>query len=71
MFKLNFPSAGDLTKMVAAAAERKNSEKAKRAASPFGGVRVRFRHKSGGALDSVEFEGSEAAVQAARAAVAN
>jgi|GEM_PF-2198680 hypothetical protein len=70
MIKMSFPSTSDLTKMITAAAEKQISEKARRAALPFGGVQVRFRHKSGGALDAVEFDGSEEAVQAARAAVA-
>jgi len=71
MIKICFPSASDLTKMITAAAEKQISEKVQRAALPFGGVRVRFRHQSGGALDAVEFEGSEEAVQAARTAAAD
>lgn len=71
MIKISFkaPSKSDLTKMITAAAEKQISERAQRAASPFGGVRVRFTHKSEGNLDKAEFEGSANAVQAARAAV--
>ncbi len=71
MMKLNFPSTSELTKMVTAAAEKQISEKAQRAALPFGGVQIKFKHKSDGSLGAVEFEGAEKAVQAARSAVAN
>lgn len=71
MIKINFqgPSKSDLTKMATAAAEKLIAEKARRAASAFGGVRFRFKHKSDGSLDSVAFEGSAEAIQAARAAI--
>lgn len=70
MIKINFqgPSKSDLTKMVTAAAEKQIAEKARRAASAFGGVRIRFKHRSDGSLDTVEFEGSAEAIQAARTA---
>jgi len=73
MIKISFkgPSKSDLTMMITAAAEKQISEKAQRAGSPFGGVRVRFKHKSDGSLDTVEFEGAADAVKAARAALAS
>jgi len=72
MMKIDFkgPSERDLIKMVTAAAEKQISEKVQRAARSFGGVKIRFKHKSDGSLDTVEFEGSEEAIAAARAAVA-
>lgn len=70
-FNIKGPSKSEITKMVTAAAEKQISEKVQRAASPFGGVQIRFKHKSDGSLDSVQFEGSEDAVRAARAAVAS
>lgn len=71
MMKIDFkgPSKGDLTKLINAAAERQISEKARQAAAHFGGVEVKFKHKSDGSLDSVVFEGAEQAVRAAQNAV--
>lgn len=73
MIKMNFnmPSQRDLIKMITAAAEEKITQAARRAASPYGGVRIRFSHRPDGSVASVDFEGSERAVQAARDAVAN
>lgn len=73
MIKMSFkmPSQRDLIKMATAAAEEKITQTARRAASPYGGVRVRFDHKPDGSLAAVNFEGSEKAVQAARHAVAS
>jgi len=68
-FSFNGPTEGDLIKMITSAAEKQIVEKANRAAAPFGGVQVRFKHKSDGSLDTVEFEGSDDAVNVARAAV--
>lgn len=73
MIKMDFKglSERDLIKMVTAAEEKKITEVARRAASPHGGVRIRFNHKPDGSLASVGFEGTEQAVQAAREAVAS
>lgn len=70
MIKINLqgPSKSDLTKMVTTAVEKQIAEKARRAASAFGGVRIRFKHRLDGSLDTVEFEGSTEAIQAARTA---
>lgn len=70
MIKMDFkgPSARDLIKSITTAVEKQISEKAQQAARPFGGVRIRFRHKSDGSLDTVEFEGSEKAIEAANSA---
>lgn len=71
MIKMDFkgPSEKELTRLISAAAEKQISEKAQRAARSYGGVKIRFKHKSDGTLASVEFEGSEDAITAARAAV--
>lgn len=71
MIKVDFKgiSKRDLTKMVAGAAEKQISEVARRAAAPHGGVRIRFKRKADGSLTSVDLEGSEQAVKAARDAL--
>ena len=68
MIKVSFkgPSERELTKMVMAAAEKSIADKARKAASAYGGINIKFRRKPDGTLDSVEFEGSESAVRAAR-----
>ncbi len=68
---IKIPSKHDLIKMATAAAEKKITELARRAALPHGGVRIRFNHKPDGTLASVDFEGTDKAVQAAREAVAS
>lgn len=71
MIKVDFKgiSKRDITKMVAGAAEKQISEVTRRAAAPHGGVRIRFKHKADGSLASVDLEGSEQAVKAARDAL--
>lgn len=71
MIKLNFkaPSKRDLNKLVSEAAQKQIREKARVAAAPHGGVKVRFTHKADGSLGAVQFDGAEAAVQAARKAL--
>lgn len=65
------PSKRDLTKMLTDAAEKQISETVRRAAAPYGGVRLTFKRKADGSLATVDLEGSEKAVQAARRALAN
>lgn len=71
MIRLKFkaPSKRDLTKSITDAAEKQIREKARLAAAPHGGVQVRFVHGADGALASVQFEGTDSAVQAARNAL--
>lgn len=73
MIKIDFkgPSKRDLTKLINVAAEKQISEKARKAAAPFGGVEVKFKHKFDGSLDSVVFEGAEQAVRAVQNALAS
>lgn len=68
---IKLPSERDLIRLATAAAEKKITEAVRRAAAPHGGVRIYFSHKSDGSLASVNFEGSEDAVQATRDAVAS
>lgn len=73
MIKIDFkgPSKRDLTKMLTDAAEKQISETVRRAAAPYGGVRLKFKRKADGSLATVDMEGSEQAVQAARRALNN
>lgn len=73
MIKIDFkgPSKRDLTKMLTDAAEKQISETVRRAAAPYGGVRLKFKRKPDGSLATVDMEGSEQAVQAARRALNN
>ena len=71
MIKLALKGFGEqeLTKAITAAAEKQITEVARRAAAPHGGVRLRFKHKLDGSVASVDFEGSEKAILAARNAL--
>jgi len=51
--------------------EKQITKTAQGAVAPHGGVKVRFDRKSDGSIRSVAFEGSEAAIEAVKAAVAN
>ncbi len=68
---IKVPSERDLIKLATAAAEKKITEIVRRASAPHGGVQIRFSHKPDGSLASVDFKGSEKAVQAAHEAVAS
>ena len=71
MIKLDIkvPSTRDLMHAAMLEIERGITEKAKRAAARHGGVTVKFDRKPDGTIRSVNFQGSEAAVQAARSAI--
>ncbi len=71
MIKLNIkaPSTRDLMRSVMLEVERGITEKAKRAAARHGGVTLRFERKPDGSIRSINFQGSEAAIQAARSAI--
>ena len=70
-FDVKMPSVDDLMRAAMEEVEQKITEAAEGAAAPHGGIKVRFARDSEGNLVSVEFEGSEAAVEAAQAVVAN
>ncbi len=67
MIKLELKGFGkqEVAKAIAAA-EKKITEVARRSAASCGGVQLRFKHKSVGSVASVNFEGSEKAILAAR-----
>ena len=65
------PSEAELKRTLMAKAEQQITQTAQQAAAPHGGVKIRFDRKPDGTLRSVEFQGSEAAIEAARAAVAS
>ena len=67
---INTPSKGVLMRAFQAEVEKRITQTAQKAAAGHGGVRSRVTRKSDGSLRSVEFSGSEAAKQAAAAAVA-
>lgn len=70
-FDIKMPSVDDLMRAAMEKVEQQITEAAQEAAAPHGGVKVQFARDSEGNLVSVEFEGSEAAVEAAQAAVAD
>lgn len=73
MIKLDIglPNARELMRAAMEEIERGITEKAHRAAARHGGVTVSFERKPDGAIRAVNFRGSEAAVKAARTAIAN
>jgi hypothetical protein len=68
---IKLPSAADLMRAAMAEVEKEVTKKARNAAALHGGVTVRFNRKPDGNIKTIEFQGSEAAVEAAKAAVAN
>ncbi len=73
MIKLDIklPNARDLMRAAMKELERGIVDKAHRAAARHGGVTVTFERKPDGTIRTVNFRGSEAAVEAARSAIAN
>ena len=73
MIQINFklPSTAELKKAAMAELEKQVSVKARQAAARHGGVSVRFSRKPDGTIHTVEFQGSDAAIQAAKDAVAD
>ena len=70
-FDIKMPSVDDLMRAAMEEVEQKITDAAREAAALHGGVKVRFARDSEGNLVSVEFGGSEAAVEAAQASVAD
>lgn len=68
---IKMPSKVNLMRAAMAEVEKQITETAQSGAAPHGAVRVRFDRKSDGSIRSVEFEGSEAAIEATKAAVAH
>jgi len=71
MINIKMPSAADLMKSAMAEIEKQVTKKAKDAAARHGGVMVRISKKSDGSIRTIEFQGSEAAVEAAKAAISS
>lgn len=70
-FDIKMPSKVDLKRAAMAEVENQTTRAAQGAAAPHGGVKVRFDRKSNGSIVAVGFEGSEAAVEAAKSAEAD
>ena len=68
---IKMPSTADIMRAAMAEIEKEVTKKARSAAACHGGVTVRFSRKSDGSIRTIEFQGSEAAIEAASAAVAN
>lgn len=68
---IKVPSQNDIVRAAMAEIEKDIAKKAQSAAARHGGVTVRFERKSDGTIRTVNFQGSEAAVEAARAAIAD
>jgi hypothetical protein len=68
---IKMPSKAGLMRASMAEVEKQITRKARDAAARHGGVTVRFSRKPDGSIRTVEFEGSEAAIAAARAAIGN
>lgn len=73
MIKIDFkmPRAADLKRTAMAEVEKQITTKAQSAAALHGGVTVRVSHKPDGTIRAVEFQGADAAIEAAKAAVAD
>jgi hypothetical protein len=68
---LKMPRMDDLMRAAMTEIEKSITKKAQSAAARHGGVTVKFERKADGTVRTVKFEGSEAAVEAARAALAD
>lgn len=66
---IKMPSKLDLMRAAMAEVEKKITKTAQGAAALHGGVKVKFERRTDGSIHSVKFEGSEAAIKAAQAAV--
>jgi len=66
---ITMPSKADLMRSAMAEVEKQITRKARDAAARHGGVTVRFSRKPDGSIRTVEFQGSEAAIKAATAAI--
>lgn len=66
---IKMPSKADLMRAAMAEAEKQITRKARDAAARHGGVTARFSRKPDGSIRAVEFQGTEAAIKAATAAI--
>lgn len=63
------PSAEDLMRAAMAEVEKGIAEKVRRTAAPHGGVTVKFERKPDGTIKAFNLQGSDAAIEAAKAAL--
>jgi hypothetical protein len=68
---IKMPSKPDLMRAAMAEVEKQITRKARDVAARHSGVTVRFTRKPDGGIRTVEFQGSDAAIQAATAAIAH
>lgn len=68
---LKVPRAADLVRTAMAEVEKGITKKAKSAATPHGGIAVDFERNPDGSIRVTRFRGSDAAIAAAKAAVAS
>lgn len=66
---IKIPSKADLMRAATAEVEKQITKKARDAAARHGGVTVRFNRKPDGSIREIKFQGSVAAIEAAKAAV--
>lgn len=66
---VKMPRTADLVRAAMAEVENQITKTARSAAARHGGVTVRFTRKPDGTVKSVEFTGSQAAIEAAQAAI--
>jgi hypothetical protein len=68
---IKMPCTADLMRAAMAEIEKQVAIKARNAAARHGGVTIRFNRKPDGNIQTIEFQGSQAAIEAAKAAVSN
>ena len=68
---IKMPSTADLMRAAMAEIEKQVTIKARNAAARHGGVTIRFNRKPDGNIQTIEFQGSQAAVEAAKTAISN
>jgi hypothetical protein len=68
---IKMPSTADLMRAAMAEIEKQVTIKARNAAARHGGVTIRLNRKPDGNIQTIEFQGSQAAIEAAKAAVSN
>jgi hypothetical protein len=68
---IKMPSTAKLMRSAMAEVEKQVTIKARNAAARHGGVTIRFNRKPDGNIQTIEFQGSQAAIEAAKVAVSN
>ena len=68
---IEIPSTADLLRAAIAEIEKQVTIKARNVAARHGEVTIRFSRKPDGNIQTIEFQGSQAAIEAAKVAVSN